>query len=95
VSDTSVHNPDDIRIGATIKALREAYGLSRTEMGRAIGRSDKLLQKIETGERKATPEVRRAIADRLGIPLAAIALEDWEQVRDEPRVRPCPAAEAV
>jgi len=82
MSDISGRNPDDIHIGAVIKALREKTGLSRTELGRAIGRTDKLLQKVETGERRATPEVCRAIADTLNVPLAAIIIRDWEQIRD-------------
>jgi transcriptional regulator with XRE-family HTH domain len=75
-------NPDDIHIGAVIQALREKTGLSRAELGRAIGRSDKLIQKIETGQRRAIPEVRVAIAETLRVPLAAIIVRDWEQIRD-------------
>ena len=85
MSDISGRNPDDIRTGATIKALRSAYGLSRTELGRAIGKSDKLIEKVESGERKATPEVCRKIADRLGIPLAAITVLGYEDIRDPER----------
>jgi transcriptional regulator with XRE-family HTH domain len=82
VSDTSVLNADDIRIGATIKALRCAYGLSRVELGRAIGKSDKLIEKIENGYRHATPEVCRAVADALGIPLAAITMRGYDQIAE-------------
>lgn len=84
-------NPDDIHIGAVIQALREKTGLSRAELGRAIGRSDKLIQKIETGERRAIPEVRVAIAGTLGVPLAAIIVRDWELIRDpEQDAAECP-----
>lgn len=85
MGDISGRNPDDIRTGATIKALRDAYGLSRTELGRAIGKSDKLVQAIEIGERKATPEVCRKIADTLGIPLAAITVVGYTDIRDPGR----------
>lgn len=92
MGDISGRNPDDIRVGATIKALRDAYGLSRTELGRAIGKSDKLIQAIELGERKATPEVCRKIADTLGVPLAAITVADYDAIRDRPERVSEPAA---
>lgn len=74
-SDTSVRDPEDVRIGATIRALRDAYGLSGTELARLIGVSAPLISLIESGDRKATPPVCRSIADKLGIPLAAITVE--------------------
>jgi transcriptional regulator with XRE-family HTH domain len=88
VSDKPDRNPEDVRIGATIKALREKAGLTPTELGRAIGKSDKLIQAIERGERHATPQVCRRIADTLQVPLVAITLAEYEQIRD-----PGPAAE--
>lgn len=75
-------NPDNIHVGAVIQALREKTGLSRAELGRAIGKSDKLIQKIETGERRALPETCVAIAETLRVPLAALIVRDWEQIRD-------------
>lgn len=82
MSDNPDRNPEDIRIGLTIKALREKSGLSCTELGRGIGKSDKLIQAIERGDRHATPQVCRRIADMLQVPLAAITLAEWEQIRD-------------
>lgn len=75
-------NPDDIHIGAVIQALREKTGLTRAELARAIGKSDKLIQKIETGQRRALPETCVAISRTLRVPLAAIIVRDWEQIRD-------------
>lgn len=85
MSDNPDRDPEDIRIGQTIKALREKSGLSCTELGRAIGKSDKLIQAIERGDRHATPQVCRAIADKLQVALAAITLADYEQIRDPER----------
>ena len=82
MSDTPERSLEDIRVGATIKALREAHGLTRIELGRAIGKSDKLIQKIEAGERRATPEVCRSIVDTIGVPLAAITVRNYEQIRE-------------
>jgi len=78
---TDTRKPEDIRIGATIRALREAHGLSAAQMAALIGKSKPLLTAVERGERTATPEVCKAIAGKLGIPLAAITVEGYEQVR--------------
>lgn len=79
-SDTSALDPEDIRVGATIKALREAHGLGQREMARLVGISDTLLNLIEHGKRTATPRTCRAITDKLGIPLAAITVKDYARV---------------
>jgi transcriptional regulator with XRE-family HTH domain len=75
-------DPEDVRVGATIKALREAHGLKRTELARAIRKSEPLISAIERGDRHATPEVCRAVADTLGIPLAAITVKDYAQIAE-------------
>lgn len=79
-SDTTALNPENVRVGATIRALREAHGLNGTQLAVLIGVSLPLVSLIESGQRKATPKVCKAIADKLGIPLAAITVEDYEQV---------------
>lgn len=76
------HDPETIRRGATIRALREAYGLKARELGKLIGKSEDLITAIERGERRATPEVCRAIASTLSIPVAAITVEDYAQIAD-------------
>jgi transcriptional regulator with XRE-family HTH domain len=76
-TDTDTRDPEDIRVGATIRALREAYGLTAAQMGRLIGKSEALVTAVERGDRGATPEVCRAIADNLKIPLAAITVEGY------------------
>jgi transcriptional regulator with XRE-family HTH domain len=83
VSDKPDRNAEDIRIGATIKALRDKSGLTPAELGRAIGKSDKLIQAIERGDRKATPQVCRRVADQLGVALAAIVMPNYEEIRDQ------------
>jgi transcriptional regulator with XRE-family HTH domain len=74
-------NPQDVRTGATIKALREAYGLKREEMARALGKSRRYLQYVEEGERPASRVLCRQIADVLRIPLAAITIPGYEDLR--------------
>jgi transcriptional regulator with XRE-family HTH domain len=82
VSDTAQQDPEMIRVGATIKALRDAHGMSRNELAKAIGKSVQLLGFIEGGTRRATPEVCRKVADTLGIPLAAITVRNYDDIRD-------------
>lgn len=72
MSNASVRNPDDIRIGAAVKALREAHGLSRVELGEAIGKSGKLIAAIEQANRHATAPVQRLLVDYLRVPLDAL-----------------------
>jgi transcriptional regulator with XRE-family HTH domain len=83
-TDTSERDPEDVRIGATIRALREAHGLKGTELARAIGVSGPLISLIESGDRKATMANCRAIAELLNVPLAAITVKGYEQIADRP-----------
>jgi transcriptional regulator with XRE-family HTH domain len=80
-SEPTLLDPEDIRVGATIQALRRAYGLTQFELGRAIGKSQQLIGLIESGERRATPAVCKKIADTLGVPLAAITVAGYAQMR--------------
>lgn len=75
------NNPERTRTGATIKALREAYGWRLGKFAIALGISHSYLANIEAGRKPLTPELSRRIADTLGIPLAAITTEfSTEQV---------------
>lgn len=65
-------NDDPVRIGATIKALREAYGWKLGKFAVAVGTTHPHLSNIESGRKRCTPEMARKIADTLGVPLAAI-----------------------
>lgn len=60
------------RIGATITALRDAYGWKLGKFATAVRISHSHLSNIESGRKRATPELLRRIADTLGVPLAAI-----------------------
>lgn len=65
-------NDDPVRAGATIKALREAYGWKLGKFAVAVGTTHPHLSNIEAGRKRCTPEMARRIADTLGVPLAAI-----------------------
>lgn len=79
--DTTDPEPEDIRRGATIRALRELHGLSSDELGALIGKSGQLIRHIEVGRRRATLDVCRAIAEKFRLPLAAITVEGYEPVK--------------
>lgn len=70
-------------MGATIRALREAHGLSTHELARLIGVSQTLVSLIENGERRATIANCRVIADKLRVPLAAITVEGYAEIADK------------
>ena len=76
--------PEDVRVGATIRALREAHGLKVTELARAIGVSHTLISLIESGGKRATIANCQAIAKVFGVELAAITIQGYEQIADEP-----------
>ena len=63
------------RVGATIKALREAYGWKLGKFATAIAISHSYLANIEAGRRPLPPALARKVADTLGVPLAAITTE--------------------
>lgn len=65
-------NDDPVRTGATIKALREAYGWKLGKFAVAVGTTHPHLSNIEAGRKRCTPEMARRIATTLGVPLAAI-----------------------
>lgn len=65
-------NDDPIRMGATIKALREAYGWKLGKFAVAAGTTHPHMSNIESGRKRCTPEMARRVADVLGVPLAAI-----------------------
>ena len=61
-------DPENVRVGAIIRGLRRAQRISARDLGTATGCSEPLITAIERGERRAVPDVRQKIADRLGIP---------------------------
>jgi transcriptional regulator with XRE-family HTH domain len=65
-------NDDPARVGATIKALREAYGWKLGKFAVAVGTTHPHLSNIESGRKRCTTVMARKIADTLGVPLAAI-----------------------
>lgn len=55
-----------------MKAIREAKGLSQSELGRRIGKPHHYLSNIEAGRRGTSRDVAEQIAEALDVPLDAI-----------------------
>lgn len=80
----SLNPPADteaVRIGATVRALREAYGLTAAELARAVGVTVGRIYQVESG-RCGMPGVilLRKIADAIGVKLAAIVVKDYNRI---------------
>lgn len=63
-------DPENVRVGAIIRGLRQAQRITALQLAKATGCSEPLITAIERGQRRAVPELRQKIAEHLGIPLA-------------------------
>ncbi len=81
---SSRHSPSETeRIGATIRALREGRGITVDELALLCGRSRPHLANIEAGRKRATPQLLRAVADALKVPLLALISDEYlKQLED-------------
>jgi transcriptional regulator with XRE-family HTH domain len=75
-------DPEAVRVGATIRALRDAHGLKGVELARAAKISAAYLSNIEAGRRPAPMAICRRIAKTFGVPLAAITVADFERIAE-------------
>ncbi|HWJ82260.1 MAG TPA: XRE family transcriptional regulator [Nocardioides sp.] len=64
-------------VGARIRALREARGLSLSALAAAAGVGKGSLSELETGRRNPTLDTLYAVASPLGVPLSAL-LDDHD-----------------
>lgn len=64
--------------GTTVRALREAMGYKLGKLAADARISEPFLCRIERGTRQPSTEVRRRIADALGVPVAAIVRQAIE-----------------
>ena len=79
---TDARDPENIRVGATLKALRKAHELKLIEMAVALGISHAYLSNIEAGRKAAPMALCRQAAKILRVPLPAITVADYEQIRE-------------
>ena len=58
--------------GATVRVVREAYGIRQADLAKRAGISAPFLTRIEQGARQPSATVAVALALGLGVPLEAI-----------------------
>lgn len=63
---------DPREVGLRVRRLREARGVSLSELARRAGIGKATLSGVETGQRNPTLETLWAITAQLGVPIAAI-----------------------
>jgi transcriptional regulator with XRE-family HTH domain len=70
--DSPNRDPEAVRIGATIRALRDGRGWKLIELAAAVDYSHGYLSKIERGLKKCPSWLARDIAAAIGVEPAAI-----------------------
>lgn len=69
-------DPEAVRLGATIRALRRANGLKITDLAAAVGVSRPYMNNVELGAKKATPKLCIDVARALGVPVTALTVPE-------------------
>lgn len=75
-------DPENVRVGATLRALREAHGLKLGEMAAAMDISHAYLSNIESGRKHAPMLLCKMAAALMRVPVAAITIEGYEEIRE-------------
>lgn len=70
--------------GAALRAIRELAGVDQPDLAKRVGIHQASLSNIERGQRGASPEVVRKLADHLGVTVDAITSVAPEPVRVAP-----------
>lgn len=65
-------DPDPIRVGATIKALREARGLTQEQLARRARLSRPYLANVEVGRKRLSIRSAARVAAALAVPQIAL-----------------------
>ena len=68
----SSSNEEDIRVGATIKALREARGLTQEQLAQRAQLSRPHLANVEVGRKRLSVRAAARVADALVVPQIAL-----------------------
>ena len=65
-----------LRVGATIRAMREMRGLNADALANSVGISRPYLANIEAGRKRLTPVLAAKIADALAVPQIIFVTQD-------------------
>jgi transcriptional regulator with XRE-family HTH domain len=71
-------DPEAVRIGATIRALRGTLGWTLGELAKAVDKSHSYISNIEYGRKKCPSPLAVDLAAQLGVPLAAIVSPGYQ-----------------
>jgi transcriptional regulator with XRE-family HTH domain len=75
-TNTSTLSPEDVRIGETLRALRESRGIRVGEFALQLGISPAYLSNIEAGRKKLTKSLAVKAAQLLDYRVAALIRPD-------------------
>jgi transcriptional regulator with XRE-family HTH domain len=78
-------DPEAVRIGATIRTIRQTSGITLAQLGGKVGKSHSYLSKVERGEKRAPRPLCLAIAHALGVPPVAIVSADYQNTEADVR----------
>lgn len=78
MNDRTDLDPEAVRIGATIRALRTALGWTITELATAVEKSHAYICNIEAGRKRCPGKLARQIAEALGVPVGAIVSPGYD-----------------
>lgn len=67
---------DDVRVGATLRQLRELRGVKIDDLATRMGISRAYLANIEGGRKRLTPVLLARAASELGVPQISIMRAD-------------------
>jgi transcriptional regulator with XRE-family HTH domain len=84
-----------VQVGANVRRLRQAQGLTSGELARSAGISAAMLSRLESGDVSPSLETLAAVADALGIAVAGLLKEDAAQQSDAQLVRKGEGLEVV
>lgn len=73
--DKSIYSDDHRRLCRRLRELREAAGLSQTELADLLGVSQSFVTKYERGDRRLDLFQLRSVTTALGVKVSALAQE--------------------
>src|SRR4051812_41486519 len=77
-TETPAPPGEDLRVGATLRALREARGIKLGEFANKLGISYAYLSNIEAGRKRLTPQLTAKAAGLLSVrPIALVNPEQF------------------
>lgn len=76
MSETRATESERLRVGATVRQMREMRGMKPDELANAVHISRAYLSNIEAGRKRLTPVLLAKIATALAVPQIAIAIPE-------------------